>query len=109
MGNRSCPLCFVKVPRALVLSRSNDLECPACRVSLELSRPSRVRASVAGFAAGLFAGRYALHASGGASWTFPLLAAILSFGFCSALVLFFFSDLVVRPKATAATFPHPGS
>ena len=106
MGNRSCALCFVKVPRALVLSRSDDLECPACHASLELSRPSRVLGAIAGFAAGLFAGRYALHVSGEASWTFPLLAAILSFGFCSAVVLFFFSDLVVPPKATAVTFPH---
>ena len=37
-----------------------------------------------------------------------MLAAILSFGFASALVLLLASDLVVRQEPHPVTFPHLG-
>jgi hypothetical protein len=37
----------------------------------------------------------------------PTVAAILGFGFASALCVLIAGDLVVRPKPTAASFPHP--
>ena len=48
MSNRACPLCFARLSRTQVLSRSNHLICPACHAQLELSRPSRLLASFAG-------------------------------------------------------------
>jgi hypothetical protein len=48
MGNRACPLCFAKLPRSLVLTRSEDLACPSCHALLELSRSSRVLSAFVG-------------------------------------------------------------
>lgn len=106
MWNRACPLCFAKVSRTLVVSRSNDLSCPTCHAQLELSRPSRLLSSSAGILAALIAFRLANSAISTARWTWPMLAAILAFGFASALVLFFSSDLVVRPHPASSSFPH---
>ena len=106
MWNRACPLCFAKLSRAQVLSRSNDLSCPACHAHLELSRSSRVLSSFAGIAAALCAFHFAPSANPLLNWTWPLLASTLSFGSVSAIVLLFASDLVVQPGLHPATFPH---
>jgi len=106
MWNRACPVCFTKVSRSLVLTRSNDLECPACHTALELSRPSWVLASFGGLLAAFVAVHLVLHERDGAGWILMILAAILAFGIASATLLFFFSDLVVRPKIAAVSFPH---
>ncbi|HEY4979081.1 MAG TPA: hypothetical protein VII25_07965 [Candidatus Acidoferrum sp.] len=103
MSNRSCPLCFVKLSVFQILSRSNDLVCPACHAELELSRPSRLLGSFSGILAAFLAFHLASSANPATRWTWPILAAILAFGFASAFVLFIASDLVVRPK------PHPHS
>ena len=105
MWNRACPLCFAKVPRALVLSNSEDLACPSCHVQLELSRPSRVLGATVGCLAGYAAAWVLFERSVRGSWALGLLAAVLAFGAGSTLALFFLSDLAVRPKETAA-FPH---
>ena len=42
MWNRACPLCFTKVPPVVVLTRTDEVDCPSCRTPLELSRASRV-------------------------------------------------------------------
>jgi hypothetical protein len=99
MWNRACPLCFVKVPRALVLARSEDFACPSCHARLELSRPSRVLGAIAGLLAGFLA------ASVRESWALSFLAAVLAFGAGSVLALVFLADLAVRPKE-APSFPH---
>ncbi len=106
MWNRACPLCFAKLSRAQVLSSSNDLICPACHAKLELSLPSRVLGAMAGIAAGFAAFYFAPSGSPLTNWTWPMLAAILSFGFASALVLLFASDLVVPSGPRSVTFPH---
>ena len=105
MWNRACPLCFAKVPRALVLSNSEDLACPSCHARLELSRPSRVLGAITGWLAGYVAASMLFERNVRGGWALGLLAAVLAFGGGSALALFFLSDLVVRPKETAA-FPH---
>lgn len=107
MWNRACPLCFAKLSRMQVLSRSNDLICPACHARLELSRSSRVVASFAGILFAAFSSRLAQTANPFANWTWPMFVAILSFGFASAFILLFASDLVVRPQLPSVTFPHP--
>jgi len=108
MWNRACPLCFAKVSRYLVLTNSNDLACPACHASLELSRPSRLLASFVGLLAGLLA--FHIHfPHTGANWLLRLVAAFLAFGSTSALLLLFVADLVVRPHQASTSFPHAGA
>jgi hypothetical protein len=106
MGNRACPLCFAKVPRSLVLARSEDLSCPSCHAPLELSRFSRVLSALFGLLAGFVAARLVLDVSTTGRWALPMFGAVLAYAFASALVLFFVSDLVVQPKLPAGHFPH---
>lgn len=106
MWNRACPLCFVKVPRSPVLMRSDELECPSCHTPLELSRSSRVLSGFVGLIAAYLAVQLALDSSPGAAWVLPVVAAVLGYGFGSALFLYFLSDVTVRPKAEAGHFPH---
>ncbi|MGA3178651.1 MAG: hypothetical protein ABSE19_15090 [Candidatus Acidiferrum sp.] len=74
--------------------------------SLEVSRGSRVLASFVGILAAFAAVHLGGQVSGTAGWTLPIVAAIVSFGVCSALVLILFSELAVRQKISPATFPH---
>jgi len=106
MWNRACPLCFAKVPRGVVLSKSEDLACPSCRAELELSRLSRVWGAFVGLLAGYLTASFVFHRGVPGGWAVELLAAVLAFGVGSVAALFFLSDLVVRPKEAAA-FPHP--
>ena len=106
MENHACPLCFAKVPRTLILTKTLEVDCPACHAALEVSRGSRVLASFVGILAAFLAMRVGGQASGTAGWTLPIVAAIVSFGVCSALVLILFSELAVRPKISPTAFPH---
>lgn len=106
MTSRLCPLCFVKVPRGPVLACSNDLVCPSCHSELELSRHSRVLAALLGVLAAFFAAQFTVVAKPGSAWVLAVVAAVLAYGIVSALFLFFFSDLVVRPQALDAPFPQ---
>jgi hypothetical protein len=102
MWNRACPLCFAKVPRALVLTRGDDLACPSCHTPLELSRSSRVMSALAGLFAGFVAVHLLPNVITRGRWVWPMVGAVLAYASLSALVLFFVSDLVVQPK------PSPG-
>ncbi len=106
MWNHACPLCFSKVPRSLLLSHSEDLRCPSCQASLELSRPTRVFNAFVGIL-GATASGYLVYLKT-ESWFLPMLAAILVFGIGAAFALWLLADLVVRAKAVQA-FPqsHP--
>jgi hypothetical protein len=106
MGNHVCPLCFAKVPRTLILTKTLEVNCPACHAELEVSRGSRVLASFVGILAAFVAVHLGGQASGTAGWTLPIVAAVVSFGVCSALVLILFSELAVRPKISPTAFPH---
>jgi hypothetical protein len=104
MWNRACPICFAKLSRSFVLSRSYDLSCPICHAPLELSR-SRLLASFIGFLFALFAFHFPLPHTG-ANWVLRPVAVILACGLGSALLLFFVADLVVRPNPVSPPFPH---
>ncbi|HKM79855.1 MAG TPA: hypothetical protein VJY15_02700 [Candidatus Acidoferrum sp.] len=106
MENHACPLCFAKVPRTLILTKTLDLICPACHAELEVSRGSRVLASFVGVLAAFVAVPLGERVSGIAAWTLPLVAAVMAYGICAALVLFVFSELSVRPKISPTAFPH---
>jgi hypothetical protein len=106
MWNRACPLCFVKLSPFLVLTRSNDLACPACHTELELSRHSRVLASLTGIAAAILAYHLGYTANHLARWIVPVFLAFVAFGCVSAFILLIRSDLVVRPQPDSSAFPH---
>jgi hypothetical protein len=101
MANRNCPMCFHKVPRAAVLARSAAVDCPRCGRGLELSRPSRLLASLLGLLGAWFAFHYTSGGQGPLSWAVPLLASILAFGVVAPVFLMLNADLVVRPEAGA--------
>lgn len=105
MWNRACPICFSKVPRFLVLSHSYDITCPKCRSPLELSRHGRLLDSLVGFLVALLVFHLPFPHTG-ANWVLRLVATFLAFGAGSALLLFFATDLVVRPQPVSTPFPH---
>jgi hypothetical protein len=106
MENHACPLCLAKVSRTLILTNTLEVDCPACHAELEVSRGSRVLASFVGILAAFVAVHLGGQVSGTAGWTLPIVAAIVSFGVCSALVLILFSELAVRQKISPTAFPH---
>jgi hypothetical protein len=106
MSNRSCPLCFVKLPRNSVLVRSGDLVCPSCDTCLELSRLSRVTAAFFGLAVAFAAVWLIVNGMPEAAWYLAPVAGILAYGVGSALYLFVVSDLVVCPRPPGEPFPH---
>jgi hypothetical protein len=112
MGNRTCPLCFTRVPRTLVLVHTYDMECPACHAALEVSRRSRVIAALAGLVVEFVAVRFVDRISETAEWSLQVLAGCVAFGVVTAAWLFLSADLVVRPKPEvpashrASGFPH---
>jgi hypothetical protein len=107
MWKRKCPLCFVKIPWTSALAYSYEISCPACHAPLELSRFTRIFGAFGGIA-GAFVALYLGHGIfHGRFWATPIVAAILGYGFFSALCVLIAGDLVVRPKPTAASFPHP--
>jgi hypothetical protein len=106
MWNRTCPLCFVRIPWTAALAHSYEISCPACHAPLELSRFTRIFGAfggIAGACVALHLGRGIFH---GLFWAAPIVAAILAFGFVSVLCVLIAGDLVVRPKPAAASFPH---
>ncbi len=108
MWNRTCPHCFAKLSRFVVLSHSDGLTCPACRTALELSRYSRLLDSLVGVLVALFVFHLPLPHTG-ANWVLRPLATVLAFGLGSFLLLFFVADLVVCPTPSSTPFPHAHS
>lgn len=106
MSNRACPLCFSKLSRIEVLTRSYDLACPACHAGLNLSLPSRFLSSAAGVVAALLAMRFEQPINSSMGFTFPMLASVFAFVAASALVLFLHADLILRSQRHSI-FPHP--
>jgi len=61
---------------------------------------------LAGLLAGFLAASAVFRGGVRGAWALALPAAVLAFGFGSALVVLVLADLVVRPKETGP-FPHP--
>ncbi len=106
MWNRVCPLCFARVPRAVVLADSYDLVCPTCHTSLELSRMTRVSASVFGLLLASLVAQIFRSQHFAAHWAVTLVACVLAFALASAATVFLVADLVVRSTSPSSTFPH---
>jgi hypothetical protein len=107
MWKRKCPLCFVRIPWSTALARSYEITCPACHAPLELSRLTRIFGAFGGIASAFIALHIGHGIFKGWSWVTPIVAAILAFGFSSALFVLIAGDLAVRPKPPAVGFPHP--
>jgi hypothetical protein len=108
MWKRKCPLCFVRIPWTVALAHSDDIDCPACHATLELSRFTRLFGAFGGIAGAYIVFHLVRRILHGLYWTAPMVAAILAFGTVSALFVLIAGDLVVRPKPAAGSFPHPG-
>jgi len=74
---------------------------------LELSRFTRIFGAFGGVAGASIALRLGHEIFHGWFWATPVVAAILAFGFSSALFVLIAGDLVVRPKPASTRFPHP--
>ena len=104
MWKRTCPLCFVRIAWTAALADSCEITCPACHAPLELSQFTRIFGAFGGIAgafAALYLGRGIFH---GWFWATPIVAAILVFGFVSALFVLLAGDLAVRPTPGCREF-----
>jgi hypothetical protein len=105
MANRICPICFGKVSVTAPVVHSDGLDCPHCGRNLELSRPSRLLASLVGLLGAAVAFHYASLTMADIldlrEWFLPAVASILVFGIVSPLFLLLNADLVVKPDASA--------
>jgi len=108
MWKRKCPLCFVRIPWTAALTQSYEITCPACHAPLELSRFTRIFGAFGGVAGASIALRLGHESFHGWFWATPVVAAILAFGFSSALFVLIAGDLVVRPKPASTGFPRRG-
>ena len=106
MWNRACPLCFTKVPRKLILGGGEKLICPSCRTPLELSPAARLLAVSCGLAVAFVVVRLILAVNLPGAWVLQVIAAVLAYSIASTAVLYFFSDLIVRPNRPSTDFPH---
>jgi hypothetical protein len=107
MWNRACPLCFVKVPRGLVLTRGEELICPSCHAPLELSRTSRVFSAAVGLLLACVVANAVSGSNARGGWVWPILGAILGYGIGSGFAVYFVADLTVRLDAAESHFPQP--
>jgi membrane protein YdbS with pleckstrin-like domain len=105
VANRACPLCFVNLPAALLLTRSDDFECPSCHAALEVSRFSRVTASVLGLLAACGAALLCGSAIPEAGWVAAVPVAFLAYGCIAALFVHLCATVSVRPRNQYA-FPQ---
>jgi hypothetical protein len=111
MANRICPICFGKVPRSRVVAHSYGFDCPQCGRALELSRPSRLLASLIGLLGAWLVFSWTTRAMAGTQdlrdWLLPVIASILTFGIVTPLFLMLNADLVVKPDAAGEPLAEP--
>jgi hypothetical protein len=104
---RKCPLCFVRIRWTEALAHSYEFNCPACHAPLELSRFTRIFGAFGGITGAFMALHLGQRIFHGWFWALPTVAAILGFGFASAMFVLIAGDLVVRAKPATSSFPHP--
>ncbi len=98
MAIRICPLCFGKVPATAVVTQSDNIPCPQCGKTLEVSRPSRLLGGLVGLLAGWLVYRLTSHGEGMLAWALPMVYAFLAYAVVSPLFLMLTADLVVKPE-----------
>jgi uncharacterized paraquat-inducible protein A len=105
MANRGCPLCFVNLPPALLVARSDDFDCPSCHAELEVSRSSRVTASSLGLLVACSAVLLTGNAIPQSAWAAAVPIAVLAFGFVAGLFIFLGARVSIRARDQHA-FPQ---
>jgi hypothetical protein len=87
MAIRMCPHCGNTVPAALVVTLSDDVECPHCQTLLTVSNGSRMFSSTVGFVVAGVVYWLTRNSTNILGFAVPVLFAVLAFGGVSALVL----------------------
>lgn len=87
MAIRKCPHCGNTVPAALVLTLSDDIECPHCQTELAVSSGGRIFSSTVGFVVAGLVYWLTRNSTNILGFALPVLFAVLAFGIVSALVL----------------------
>lgn len=98
MAIRICPLCFGKVSWAMVVTQSDDIPCPQCGKTLEVSRPSRVLGGLVGVLSGWLVYRLTSSGEGMLAWALPMVYATVAYAMVSPVFLMLTADLVVKPE-----------
>ena len=98
MAIRICPLCFGKVPATAAVTQSDNIPCPQCGRTLEVSRPSRLLGGLVGLLAGWLVYRLTIHSEGMLAWALPMVYAFVAYAVVSPLFLMLTADLVVKPE-----------
>jgi hypothetical protein len=101
---RSCPICFARISAGKIAAYTNDLECPNCKMPLEVALGSRTISIFAGLAAAVLVWLLTQDSGSALDWVLPLVYAFLALSVVSTVVLMLVADLRVRiPEAVAAT------
>jgi len=110
LAARQCPNCLSMLPATSIAARSNDLVCPGCQRSLEISDFSRNLASFIGLAAGAavwcFTARRYSHDASALGWVLPVLYSYLALSIVSPLALIALADLRQKSEAPASAPVH---
>lgn len=100
---------MAKNPAGTVAAYSDSFTCIRCGKPLEVARPSRIISTTAGLLAGLVVYRLTRNSDNLLSWALPMVYAILSWGFVSALTLMLTADLRVGAEPYRETGAPIGS
>jgi hypothetical protein len=114
---RQCPNCLAMIPAQKITAYSEDLSCPGCKTSLEISGLSRNLASFVGLIAGAAvwwraSEYYARHVSA-LGWVLSIVFGYLALSIVAPLVLMLTADLRLKSVPApgslgeATTPPHP--
>ena len=87
MAIRVCPHCGNTLPAALVVTLSDDMECPHCHTRLTVSKGSRLFSSAVGLVVAGVVYSFTRNSTNILGFALPVLFAVLAYGIVSALVL----------------------
>lgn len=99
MAIRTCPICMAKVSAAQVVAYSDSMECPGCKVQLEVSPGSRVLATTLGLVVAALVWRLTRRMGGTFGWVLPMVYAFFAFSVVAPLFLMATADLVTKAAA----------
>lgn len=108
MAIRQCPQCLTRVPAGQVVAYSNGMECPGCKIQLEVSVGSRILATTLGLVAAALVWRAKRMSGGILGWVLPIVYAFFAFSVVAPLFLMATADLRSKP-AEPPVEPEPMS
>jgi len=90
---------MAKVSAGQVVAYSDSLECPGCKVQLEVSPGSRVLATTLGLVVAVLVWRLTRRMGGTFGWVLPMVYAFFAFSVVAPLFLMTTADLVTKAAA----------